>query len=391
MRIGIDVRYLSHGLVGGIHTYLRGLVPALAQAAAEHELFLYADTKRRFELESLPRHVTVRYLPWRSALDSLLLDFTLSRHMRQDRIDVSHFPANYGFGPRSARTVVTLHDGLNLMPLLPGLLEQRGVRDLRTDALTCYLYFMSTAAIRRAARILTVSEFSKRELVQLARLNPARVVVAPHAPNADVRRNEDHQALAALRSQLGLPESFILADALKNPEAVVGAWRLLPPEVRSQRQIAFFARGKQTRPIVSQAVAAGEAVLLSRPERGELMSLYSACQAFVFPSWIEGFGIPIIEAMVCGAPVIASNRGAIPEVAGDAALLVDPEDHPGLAAQLRRVLTDPAEAARLRDLGRKRSSEFSWTESARRTLACYEGAAAESRPTIGQSGPRRFT
>src|SRR5579884_640571 len=97
MRIGIDVRYLSHGLVGGVHTYVEHFVPELVALATEHQIYLYADTKRPLELHNLPEHVTVRYLPWRSPMSSIVNDLFMRRQLAHDHLDVVHFPANYGF------------------------------------------------------------------------------------------------------------------------------------------------------------------------------------------------------------------------------------------------------------------------------------------------------
>ncbi len=130
---------------------------------------------------------------------------------------------------------------------------------------------------------------------------------------------------------------------------------------------------------INEAVASNEARLFVRPLRADLIALYSMTETFVFPSWIEGFGIPILEAMVCGAPVIASNRGAIPEVAGNAALYTDAEDAETLAKHLMRVLSSPIEAERLRRQGYKRAAQFSWNSTAKQILAGYK-LALEAKP-----------
>jgi len=196
----------------------------------------------------------------------------------------------------------------------------------------------------------------------------------PHAPTPDLRRIEDPDVLTDVRRRLDLPQQFVLADALKNPAALVHAWRRLPPELREGRRMVFFSRHTNPPAIVHEAVAAGEATLLIRPSREDLIALYSIAEAFVFPSWIEGFGIPVIEAMTCGTPVIASDRGAIPEVAGGAALLADAEDYDALARHIALVLGNPAEARRLRERGFARSAEFSWHSTAQQILASYQRA-----------------
>ncbi len=117
MRIGIDVRYLSHGLVGGVHTYIRCFVPPLIRLAAEHQIILYADTKHPLELQNMPNHVTVRYLAWHNPLSSLYNDLFMKHQMSQDRLDLIHFPANYGLVHTNVATVITLHDAINILPL----------------------------------------------------------------------------------------------------------------------------------------------------------------------------------------------------------------------------------------------------------------------------------
>lgn len=369
MRIGIDVRYLSHGLMGGVHTYIRHFVPALIEQAAEHSIVLYADTKRPFELTDLPPHVTVRRLPWHHPLSSSFHDLTMHRQMAADRLDVVHFPANYGFGPASARTVITLHDAINILPL--GEIWRGHAKNARTLGMMTYLHLCSRAAIRRASIILTVSETAKREIHRRIGGDPARIIAVPHAPTPDLVRVTNSERLSDVRRQYDLPAGFVLADALKNPGVLVAAWQRLPAELRADRRIVFFSRRSDPPAIVSQAVAAGLAQLIVRPSRSDLIALYSLADAFVFPSWIEGFGLPLLEAMACGAPVIASDRGSIPEVTGGAALLADATDERTFAKHLGAILGTPSLAASMRAAGLARAGQFTWQASAQRILQSY--------------------
>jgi len=378
MRIGIDVRYLSHGLVGGVHTYEKHFVPALIERATDHQIFLYADTKRPLELQNLPGYITVRYLPWRSPFSSMYHDFFMRRQMAHDRLDVAHFPANYGFGPQGTRTVITLHDALNIQPLggvVRGLADSNS-QNLRSIAMMTYLHYVTRLALRRAQLLLTVSQHARSEIVRYSGFDPERIVPVPHAPTPDLRRVEDPAQLADVRRRHGLERPFVLADALKNPVVIVKAWRLLPAGARERYQMVFFSRRPDPLPIIHEAEAAGYARLLVRPSREDLIALYSMAEAFIFPSWTEGFGIPVLEAMTCGAPVIASDRGSIPEVAGDAALLIDAYDAEALARHIALVLNTPAEARRLREQGFARAAQFSWRNTAERILAGYRQAAA---------------
>ena len=156
MRIGIDVRYLSHGLLGGVHHYVAQLVPALIRAAPAHSFVLYADRRRPFELTTLPLRVTVRVLPWQNPLSSIVNDLAMPRWMAADQLDVAHFPANYGFAPTGVQKVVTLHDAINLLPMREII---RGhPKKARTLLVMTYLHFITVASLKSAALVLTVSQ-----------------------------------------------------------------------------------------------------------------------------------------------------------------------------------------------------------------------------------------
>jgi glycosyltransferase involved in cell wall biosynthesis len=374
MRIGIDVRYLSHGLIGGVHTHVLYLVQALVAAGSQHTFFLYADTKRPFELADLPDYVTVRYLPYRNGFSSVVHDFTMRRTMAHDNLDVVHFPANYGFGPANACTVITLHDQVNVMPYLHNL--RHHPKDARTIAMMAYLGFCTRRALRHADLIITVSDYSKREIVNHSGFDPDRIIPVMNGPRANIRRITDPAALAEVRQRHQLTKPFVLGDAIKNPAVTVNAWKRLPQEIRDNWQIVFFSRTPNPPPPVFDGVEAGYVRLLVRPSDDDLLALYSMADAFIFPSWYEGLGLPVLEAMTCGAPVIASDRGSIPEVAGGAALVTDVDDIDGFARFIGQVLTQPAEAERLRQLGFARAAQFSWDRTARRVLEIYQQAAA---------------
>ncbi|MCC6177941.1 MAG: glycosyltransferase family 4 protein [Chloroflexi bacterium] len=369
-RIGIDARYLSHGLVGGVHTYVRHFVPALVDLAQSAEVVLYADTKAPFELTGLPPRVTTRLLPWRGPLSSVRNDLLLSRQMQRDRLDIVHFPANYGLGPAGVSTVVTVHDAINLLPLHEII---RGhPKKFGTIAKMTYLHAWTRFAIRRADLVLTVSQHAGREIARYGRIDSARVVAIPHAPTPDLKRVTDESLLADVRRRYALTGPFVLADALKNPGTLVRAWDLLSVDIRRTHQVIFFCRNDRVPDVVRAAEVRGIARVLLRPSRQDLIALYSMADAFVFPSWTEGFGLPVLEAMACGAPVIASDRGAIPEVAGGAALLADAEDAEGFARHLILILGNDAERMERRTRGLARSQTITWRGVAQQILDAYE-------------------
>ena len=380
MKIGIDVRYLSHGLVGGIHTYLKNLIPALVGEGKEHQFYLYADTKRIFDLNHLPDNVTLRLLPYKNALYSLYNDFILKNAMALDKIDIAHFTANYGRGPAETPSVITLHDEINILPWREII---RGhAKNFRTIGMMTYLHLWSRNSIKQADLILSVSEYARRQIAHYSGLPITRIVAIPHAPAPDLRRIDDARMIISVRQRYGIDKPYVLADALKNPGVLARAWKRLPADVRESNQVVFFSRRKGVSQVVLDLVSDGDALILFNPPREDLIVLYSQAQVFVFPSWIEGFGIPILEAMTCGTPVIASDRGAIPEVAGEAALLVDAEDDKALTSYLEMLLRSPQDRQRMIEQGYRRAAQFSWERSARQVLECYR-MAVERRKTLG--------
>lgn len=374
MRIGIDARYLSHGIMGGINSYLRNLLPALFEVAKDHQIFLYADTKKPFELSNLPENVVLRLVDYRTGLSSLYYDYFLKLSMAKDRPDVVHFPANRGIGPRQAQSVITLHDEINIMPLLK--IYAGHPKNLRTLTWMTYLHFHTVQSVRKADRVVTISNYARQQIILWGKLPGEKVVAIHHGRPTTVKKVNDAGELERVRSAFGIRKEFILADALKNPAVLVRAWKQLPEEVRIDKEIVFFARRENVAPEVHEAVEKGYAKFLLRPEREDLNVLYSMALAFVFPSWIEGFGIPLLEAMICGTPIIASDRGAIPEVLGNAGLVVDAEDDGMLARHLESLFREPDALERLRTLGYARVLNYSWKESATQLLGTYQELAA---------------
>ena len=371
MRIGIDARYLSHGIVGGVHTYVSYLIPALIQSAPDTDFYLYADTKRPFELDELPENVVVRYLPYRNGFSSVYNDFLGVRQaMAADHLDVAHFPANYGLGPKNVRTMITLHDQVNVLPLREIIRGHR--KNLKSIAMMTYLHLCSTTTVRGTDLVVTMSNYSRQEILKYVDIAPDRVVVWTNGPSPHLHEITDQATLCDVRERHQLTKPFVIADAIKNPRVVVEAWQLLPADLRERYQIVFFSRTPTPPQPVFDAVAKGDARLLVRPSNEDLWALYSMAEVLAFPSWYEGLGLPLLEAMTCGAPVVASDRGSIPEVVGDAGLVCDVDDIATFARHLTTVLSDPEEHERLRQLGYQRATQFTWDKTAQAYLDFYK-------------------
>ena len=265
--------------------------------------------------------------------------------------------------------VITLHDEINILPWREII---RGhAKNFRTIGMMTYLHLWSRNSIKQADLILSVSEYARRQIAHYSGMPITKIVAIPHAPAPDLRRIDDANTIRCVRQRYGIDKPFVLADALKNPGVLARAWKRLPADLRHSNQVVFFSRRRGVSQVVLDLVSDGDALILFNPPREDLIVLYSQAQVFVFPSWIEGFGIPILEAMTCGTPVIASDRGAIPEVAGEAALLVDAEDDKALTSYLEMLLRSPQDRQRMIEQGYRRAAQFSWEQSARQVLECY--------------------
>jgi glycosyltransferase involved in cell wall biosynthesis len=267
------------------------------------------------------------------------------------------------------RSVVTLHD-------LAFLLHPA----THTPASRAY-YAAAGESARRAQRVIAVSQRTASDAVRLLGLDPARVRVVHEAaaPAFTPRRPEQLRPLAE-RMQLDLDRPYVLfvgtLEPRKNVPLLLEAFGRLRTHVDAQL-LLVGARGWLDEPIFQAHARSGvgdAARFLGALAEDDLAVLYSHAGVFVLPSVYEGFGLPVLEAMACGAPVVCSKAGPLPEVAGDAAVLLPPEDAALWAGAMEEVLTDRSRAATLRQTGFARARQFSWARAARATREVYREA-----------------
>lgn len=365
MRIAIDARLWAEPR-SGIGRYTRSLTEHLLQVAPEEHWIHYVD---RPPAVALPG-VEIRCLPWPQRLVWSL--WHAPRDLRRRPVDVFHGVTGFELPPRGPwGLVTTVHD---LVPFrLPALVPAR-----HRWAVRCLL----GGALRRARRIVAVSEATRAELLARYRLPPARVVVVPEAAGAQFTPPAGPD-LAAVCSRYGLTRPYVLFVGFLEPKKNLGT--LLAAVARLRRRGAWGATelvvvgapGWGPDPVrqVSALGLDGTVRFVGPAADADLPALYAGALAFAFPSLWEGFGLPVLEAMAAGVPVVASNRGALPEVTAGAALLVEPAVGP-LAEALEQLLADAALRERLRAAGLARAAQFSWERTARETLAVYRAAAA---------------
>jgi glycosyltransferase involved in cell wall biosynthesis len=289
-------------------------------------------------------------------------------------LDVIHGTAAALPASRRARGVVTIHD---LGPLRrPADVAPHFARRFRDRV---------ERAVRRAGRVLADSEFTARETSALLGVDPARVEVVRPGVSPEFSAAGDPDADRGVAARHGLDGPYVLFVGTTNPRKNVV--RLVEAFVRARREaqlphvLALVGeRGPDDARVREAAAAAGGAVRVVGwvPEE-DLPALYRVCDAFAFVSHYEGFGLPVIEAMAAGRPVLASRAASVPEVAGDAALFVDPESTDDVAGGLVRVLRDAGLRERLAHAGRARAAQFPWEPFVRRHLEVYRELAAAAR------------
>jgi glycosyltransferase involved in cell wall biosynthesis len=365
MKVAVNLLHLVPGETGGAETYARRLLPALAEADPALELTLYAGAAAAESLEGGRwKVVPLRFDP-RSRVRRVLAEQTLlPAAVRGGRADLLHNVFNTAPALTPVPQVTTIHDLVfKRYPETHGVLA-RGVEVL------------VPLAARRSRRLLTDSEASKTDIVHFLGVPADRVDVTPLGPGI----SEDVQGPPPLeirrRFEVGdapLVLSVLAKRPHKNAARLIEAFARLPEGVLL---VPGYSTGYE-RELQGRIEAAGlqdRVRLLGWVDDATLDALYRAADCFVFPSLAEGFGLPVLEAMLRGAPVACSNTTSLPEVAGEAALLFDPLDVNAIADSIRRILSDAELAERLRSAGRERAKRFSWEEAARRTLESYRRA-----------------
>ncbi|MBI4492334.1 MAG: glycosyltransferase family 4 protein [Chloroflexi bacterium] len=294
----------------------------------------------------------------------------------KEHIDLLHCP--YWANPMVGvfPTVITIHDVIQFV--LP---------QYRWRKMSRMYYWLVSRAARRASAIIAVSECSKRDIVRILGIPPERIFVIGNAVDESFRPITDSWQMAAVRERYGIEPNYVLYfggfDLRKNVHRTIQAYVRLPAEVRQQYQLVIAGRlhllghplYPDPRPLVRELGQEERIIFTGQIREQDKVALYSGAAVFLFPSLYEGFGMPVLEAMACGTPVISSNLSALPEVVGDAGVLVDPYSVEAISQALAEELSNPARRRELGERARERSSGFSWREVAEKTVQVYQRVA----------------
>ena len=423
MRIVIDLQgaQTSGSRFRGIGRYSLALAQAMAQLNNKHEIWialnnLFPDTieslRAAFEGLVPQERIVVWHAPgpvaetesnnrWRLKVGECLREAFLAS-LKPDVVHISSLfegfgddaLASVGMLESQLPTAVTLYD---LIPLI--------YRDpyLTNPAVQSW-YERKLGSLRRARLCLAISESSRREGIDHLNLPEEWVVNISTAADAmfqPVQLSADQAQ--TIRQRYGLTRPFIMytggIDHRKNIEGLISAYAKLPPAVRADHQLAIVCSASEAqiealkRPATKCGLASDEVVFTGYIPDADMVALYSLCAAFVFPSWHEGFGLPALEAMSCGAAVIGANTSSLPEVIGRADALFDPRNENDMATKLHAVLTDDAFRGQLKHHGLEQAKKFSWDNSARLALEAFERLHAHNQTVqatrVDMPAPRR--
>ncbi|MBC7231508.1 MAG: glycosyltransferase family 4 protein [Actinobacteria bacterium] len=366
MRVGVEGRTLQ-GERYGVARYLVNLLRHLVELEEDDEYLVYLSRPTRplgFESARLKMKVLGRApgLTWRH--------LRLPLAMHRDGVDL-HFSPSY-FLPllKVCPSVVVVHDITFKVHPEWFAADKR----FRFDDLFW-------REVRRAERIVTVSEHSRGDIVRLLEVEPSRVTVIPEAADPFFRPVRDEALLEEVRSRYGLGREFLFtAGAIhtrRNLERLIEAVSLASRELGRELELLILGMPAPFTPPVDiwgtarRCGMEGRLKHLEYVSDEDLLLLYNACGAFVYPSLYEGFGLPVIEAMACGAPVACSKVTSLPEVAGEAALYFDPENVEDMARAVSRLAGDAALREDLSRAGMSRAASFSWRRAAEETRRVF--------------------
>lgn len=363
MRVGIDARLVYYSQAG-IGQYILHLVNGLAQVDPENEYVLLQSRKDDTTILEQPnfRRVSL-WTPSHHRLERYSLNVELMRL----GLDVLHSPDFIPPHRPSCKSVITVHDLAFL--LYPHFLTKESAR----------YYGHIDQAVRWTDHIISVSESTKRDTIQHLGVPEDKITVVYEAANPIFQPMDQDKAREEVRNRHGIDGPFILfvstIEPRKNvPTLVRALWQLMECYKEDVRLVLAGGKGwlfEDAFAVVEDLKMDGRVHFVGRVPSEDLLYLYNTAEMLAHPAFYEGFGLPPLEAMACGLPVVASNVASLPEVVGDAGLLIDPHDVDELTVAMWRILNDSALRQEMQEKGLRQAEGFSWKRAARETMDIY--------------------
>lgn len=367
MKIAIDIREAGHEKTGkGWYTF--NLISEILKQDRENSYVFYADNaKQPFGNH---KNVTVKVFPeksWKWHLKVL-------KDLQTEKADLFFAPSSYiipALAPKSLKTVITVHDLAAF--LYPGTYPAKAVLIERMTL---------RKALKKAAAVFTVSENTRKDLIKRFKPASERIHITPCAPSSFFRQPVSESDLEAVRKSLKLPENFILAvgtmDPRKNFNTLIKSFVIIKRKYPDFKLVIVGKKGWNYH-LIENALKhykmEKEVIFPGYLDDHELQKVYALAKVFVFPSLYEGFGMPPLEAMASGCPVVSSNSASLPEVVGQGGLLIDARNAIKIADSVCGLLDDNQVRLMMIERGRMQEQKFRWEESAKKALEVFRALA----------------
>lgn len=356
IKVGFDARMIDHP---GIGRYIRSLLAAMPAVAEDYEFVLYGDSGKLTDFKHYRKEeYTMPIYSWSEFF------FTPFKKDEFDVVHIPHFNVPLMIGRGKGKVVITVHDLIYLkFPESATLFKRIAAR------------FVISNAIKAADKVLAVSENTKRDIIENFPDAEGKVEVTYEAADPIFKRVEGEDKKESIRKKYDLPQDIILfvgsLKRHKNIERLIDAYINLKSK-GIQHKLVIAGRYRQREEEILKKIKSTDALYLGEVPTEDLVLIYNLASLLAIPSLYEGFGLPALEAMACGVPVVASSAASLPEIVGDAGVLFNPQDTKDISNKLYQVLSSERLRQELIGKGLKRASLFSWEKTARQTLEVYK-------------------
>lgn len=379
MRVAIDGRIIFRR---GVGRYTANLVKNIIEASKQDEFYVYLD--KNSVLTDFMRSKNLKFIRLNSANPLFYEQFELPKAAQRDGCEILHCTDNKL--PVMSRIfrgkkIVTIHDTMFVRPLSMAIAKPT----MKQRALDAYMKYVIPASAKIADAVITVSEYSKSDIIKRMNIEQEKITVVTEGVEPKYRQTPENKKTAAVRERLGITKPFILmtaaSDLRKNFDRAVEAFNLFNNMTEYKYQLVITSLGAEELRTTKITEKIKElnldkyVTITGYISDDEMIALYNSALFFLFPSIWEGFGLQVLEAFACGLPVVCSNTTSLGEVAGDAAMNIDPYSVEDITRAMTELEKSEAKRLQLRERGFKQLERFSWKEAAVKTLEIYKKTA----------------
>lgn len=375
MKIGINALFIRPGWHAGTEVYLRNLLRLLPAVGREHEFYLFTNRENHDTFLFTEPNIKKVLIPIRASIKPLRVlmeQVALPRQASILGLDVIHGPGYTCPAVGPCARVVTIHD-----------MQYRYYPEIYPKGQYIFFKIFIPLSARTSTAIITDAESTKTDLKKFLVIPPKKVSVIHLAPDPRFARQPSPDEVKVVQAKYSLPDKYILTVSSfrpqKNTLRLIEAYSGLRKRGVTTHKLVLVGRKldpySDVQRIIQHLELENDVVVTGYVPDEDLSAIYAGADIFVFPSFFEGFGIPVLEAMACGVPVVLSNVASLPEAGGEAGYYIDPYSVDEITKAMHKVLTEPSLREMLSAKGQAHASNFSWERVARETIGVYKQAA----------------